>query len=95
MNYNKTIMIFSRTLHNRPDLQELFGYQVIPTPGSIQLDYHYFVLEYRPLSPNQGTIKLAINTDLKLSLPMFILSAASEGFGMDFYLNLLKISKKF
>ncbi len=44
MDYNKSIMIFSRTLHNRPDLHGLFDYKVNPTPGAIQLDYHYFVL---------------------------------------------------
>ena len=77
MQHNKTILVISRTLHNRPDLQKMFEYKVNPTPGNIQLDYHYFVLEYRPVSPTSGTIKLAINVDLKLSLPMFILEAAS------------------
>lgn len=95
MEHNSTIFSFSRTLHDRPDLQKQFGYKVQETPGAIQLDYHYFVFEYRPTDPKTGTIKMAINVDLKLSLPMFILEAASQGFGTDFYKNVLKISKKF
>ena len=95
ISHNKTILVISRTLHDRPDLQRMLDYEVNPTPGNIQLDYHYFVLEYKPTSPNSGTIKLAINADLKLSLPMFILGAASESFGLDFYRNVLKIAKKF
>ena len=40
-------------------------------------------------------MKLAINVDLHLSIPMFILATASENFGMDFYKNVRKTSKKF
>ena len=59
------------------------------------MDYHYFVLEYKPTSPTSGTIRLAINADLKLPLPMFILATASESFGLDFYKNVRNIAKKF
>ena len=95
MGHNKTIFLYTRTLHDRPDLQKLFNFYVKPTPKAIQLDYHYFVLEYRPTSPKFGTIKLAINVDLKISLPMFILAAGSEGFGLDFYKNVLKTARNF
>ena len=77
MDINKTIFAFSRTLHNREDLQKTLGYEVKMTPGTVQLEYHYFVLEYRPTSPKTGTLKLALNVDLKLSIPMFIKATAS------------------
>ena len=95
MDHNQTILLYSRTLHSRPDLQELFDYEVKATPGAIQLDYNYLVVEYKPSSTHSGSIKLATNVDIKIRLPMFILAAASEGFGVDFYKNMLKIARKF
>ena len=51
------------------------------------------ILEYTPLTPNSGKLRMAINVDLKLTLPMFILESVSEGFGVEFYQNILKIAK--
>lgn len=73
----------------------MFDYEVKETPGSIQLDYHYFVMEYRPIGPSLGRMKLAINVDLHLPLPLFILGSVSENFGLDFYKNVRKNSKNF
>ena len=69
--------MYTRSLHDRPDLQELFGYKVVETPDTVQLDYKYFILEYTPDSTSGGMLKMAINTDLKLKVPMFILEPAS------------------
>lgn len=38
---------------------------------------------------------MAINVDIKLSIPMFILGPATQGFGVDFYTNILKRAKNF
>ena len=38
---------------------------------------------------------MAINVDMKLNIPMFILNPATTGFGMDFYKNVLEIAKNF
>lgn len=38
---------------------------------------------------------MAINVDLKLNVPMFILIPATSGFGIDFYNNVLNIAKNF
>lgn len=38
---------------------------------------------------------MAINVDMKLNIPMFILGPATEGFGIDFYQNVRKIAKNF
>ena len=95
MDHNDSIFMFTRSLHDRKDLQELLGYKVKETKNAVQLDYKYFIIEYQPDSPTSGHIKLAINTDLKLNIPMFLLEAASEGFGQDFYKDLRKLSKGF
>ena len=95
MNHNKSIFMYTRSLHERKDLQELLGYQVKESKNTIQLDYKYFIIQYKPESPTGGTIKLAINTDLKLKIPMFLLGAASEGFGQDFYNDVRRLSKDF
>lgn len=59
------------------------------------MDYKYFILEYSPDTPQSGTLKMAINVDMKLNIPMFILGPATEGFGIDFYQNVRKIAKNF
>lgn len=38
---------------------------------------------------------MAINVDMKLSVPMFIMKPATTGFGIDFYTNVVKIAKNF
>ena len=43
MNHNQTILVYSPTLHSRSDLQKLFNYLIKLTPGTIYLDYNYFI----------------------------------------------------
>ena len=59
------------------------------------MDYRYLIIEYTPDGPIGGTLKMAINVDMKLNIPMFILIPATTGFGLDFYNGVLKIAKDF
>ena len=36
--------MYTRSLHERKDLQELLGYQVKESKNTIQLDYKYFII---------------------------------------------------
>jgi hypothetical protein len=47
------------------------------------------------VSPTSGNLKMALNVDLKLNIPLFILNPATVGFGIDFYNGVLEIAKKF
>ena len=95
MNFNKTVLIYSRSIHNRPDLQERYNYKVVETPNTVQLDYKYFVLEYSPTGLKQGKMRMAINIDMQIYLPMFLLKPVTVNFGNDFYNNMNKIAKEF
>lgn len=95
MDYNQTIFMYTRSLHDRKDLQQLLGYEVKQSKNAIQLDYKYFIVEYKPETPTSGYIKLANNVDLKLKIPMFLLQTASEGFGQDFYKDIRRLAKNF
>ena len=52
-------------------------------------------MEYTPHSPSSGFLRMAINTDLKLKLPMIILEPVTSNFGVDFYKNIRKVAKNF
>ena len=41
------------------------------------IDYKYLILEYVPISKESGHLKFAANTDLKVSVPMFLLEMAT------------------
>ena len=69
--------MYTRSIHERKDLQEHLEYEVKESKNAIQLDYKYFIIEYKPETPTSGYIKLANNIDLKLKIPMFLLETAS------------------
>lgn len=66
--------MYTRSIHNRKDLQEQFGYNVELNPKCVQLDYKYLVVKYVPLSETSGKMIMGVNIDLKLNmLPLTIL----------------------
>ena len=95
MGYNKTVLVFSRSIHTRPDILKRYNHKIQLAPNSVQLDYKYFVIEYSPTGQKEGRMKLAINIDMKINLPLFLLKPVTENFGLDFYKNVLSIAKKF
>ncbi len=60
------LFLFTRSIHNNPDLQRYLGYQAVVNKEYVQLDYKYFVVKYRPLKKGLGKLTLAINVDMKL-----------------------------
>ena len=44
---------------------------------------------------NKGKITIAMNVDMKISVPNFILDPATQKFGKDFFKNVLKVTKNF
>jgi hypothetical protein len=96
LDYNNTIMLYTRSFTENLELQKELGYIVQKTPGAVQLDYKYFVVEYTPITTNKGWIRLGINVDMKLpAVPTFILDYACRNFGFEFISNILNIAKKF
>ena len=95
MKHNKTVLVFSRSIHTRPDILKRYNHKVTLVPNSVQLDYKYFAILYSPTGPKSGNMKLAINVDMKINLPLFLLKPVTENFGIDFYKNVLSIAKKF
>jgi hypothetical protein len=66
--------MYTRSIHDRKDLQKQFNYEVTLNPKCVQLDYKYLVVKYVPLSDNSGKMVLGVNIDLKLNmLPLSIL----------------------
>lgn len=93
---DKTLFLYTRSIHNRPELQEKLGYKCEVNGEYIQLVYKYFLLKYTPIERGKGLISLAMNVDTKLDfLPMWIQDKISEDFGNDFFKNILKLSKKY
>jgi len=96
LEYNNTVMLYTRSFTDDLKLQAELGYTVHKTPGAVQLNYKYFVIEYTPVSTTEGWIKLALNIDMKLrGVPMFLLDFGCRNFGFDFISNILKIARKF
>ena len=88
--------MYTRSIHNRKDLQKQFRYDVKLNPKCVQLDYKYVVVKYVPVSETSGKMIMGVNIDLKLNmLPLSIMEMVNISFSQDFYENLVKISRKF
>lgn len=91
-----TLFLYTRSIHNREDLQKQYGYRCNIHNEYVQLEYKYFVLKYEPITRTKGNVTIAMNVDAKMDfLPMWILDKVSEDFGHDFLKNIVKVSKKF
>ena len=86
--------MYTRSIQNRKDVQELLDYEVKMNPKCVPLEYKYVVLKYIPLEKNKGKIILGVNMDLKLNMiPLSLLEVISISFSQDFYENIVRISK--
>lgn len=66
--------MFTRSIHDRPHLQEYLGYKAQINPKYVQLNYKYFVVRYHPIRKNHGKLTLAMNADVGLNfLPNLLL----------------------
>lgn len=79
---SKELFLFTRSIHDKPNIQDLLQFPVNINPQYIQLDYKYFVVRYRPIKKNVGLIDIAMNVDAKLSyIPTWLLEKVSKEFG--------------
>ena len=46
---NKDIFLYTRSIHDKPELQKLFGIEAPLNKDYVPLDYKYFVINYEPL----------------------------------------------
>lgn len=95
MSFNSTILLYTKSLHDRKDLQQKLNYFVKLDPNAVQLDYKFLMVEYQPYSPKKGKIRLAMNIDMKLKLPKFIMDPVIQLFAKEFLKNLLQITNNF
>ena len=65
--------MYTRSIHNREDLQKLLGYECKINKDYVQLEYKYFVIKYEPIDRIRGKVTLAMNVDIKISfIPLWI-----------------------
>lgn len=96
LHHNNTLFLYTRSLHNRPDIQEKLNYKCKVNSDYVQLEYKYFVVIYEPIDRVRGRVTVGMNVDIKLHfIPMWIQDKFTEDFGEDFFNNLIEISKKF
>lgn len=53
------------------------------------------MVQYQPINRHKGKIKIAMNVDMKIAAPKFILDPVTQNFGKDFLKNVLKVTKIF
>lgn len=96
LHHNNSLFMSTRSIHDREDLQQKFGFKCDVNPDFIQLDYKYLVVKYEPICKKTGKMTIALNVDSKMDfLPMFIIDKISGDFGKDFFKNIVRISKEF
>ena len=52
-------------------------------------------MQYQPIDRHKGKIKIAMNVDMKIAAPKFILDPVTQNFGKDFLKNVLKVTQNF
>ena len=59
----------------------------------VQIDYHYIIVQYKPLGVGRGLITTANKVDMKLRfIPLFIIELVSKKFCVDFLKIVMKVS---
>ena len=77
-----SLFLYTRSIHNRQDLQEKLNYKCLENPKNIQLDYKYLVLKYEPMEFKKGKITFAMNIDSKMDfVPDWISDKITTDFG--------------
>ncbi len=61
----------------------------------MQLEYKFFLVQYKPIDRSRGKIKIAMNVDMKISVPKFIMDPVTQNFGKDFLKNVLEVTQNF
>ncbi len=57
------IFLYTRSIHDRPDLQKKFEVDTPLNKDYVPLDFKYFVINYEPLREGAGKLKFAFNID--------------------------------
>ena len=92
----KDIFLYTRSIHDKPELQKSLGVETPINKDFVQLNYKYFVISYRPLSEGVGNFKFSFNIDNGVHfLPSFIEDLVVREFAKKFFKSLMAISKKF
>lgn len=74
LNHNGTILLYSQSIHNNPDICRRWDYTPRMNKDYVQIDYKYIITEYTPIGVGKGKLKVVLNNDLKLNfLPMRLL----------------------
>lgn len=54
MKKDNTLFLYTRSIHNSPNLQNELDYKANINKDYVQFDYKYFVVKYKPLTKTEG-----------------------------------------
>ena len=65
-NHSKDIFVYTRSIHDKPHLQQYLNIKAPLNDDYVPLDYKYFVIVYQPIREGVGNMKFAFNIDNKV-----------------------------
>lgn len=82
---HKEFFLYTRSIHDKPELQKYLKFPASINPDYVPLTYKYFVVKYRPIKPGKGELIMALNADIGLNfLPNFVLEFLAKDFAKKF-----------
>lgn len=83
---HNSIFFFSKTITSDQEFQKKIGFQIEKDPNYVELEYKFYIMEYIPIGPSRGKIRLGTNINLRLGfLPFFIINKTCRIFAFDFF----------
>lgn len=93
---HNSIFFYSRTINNDTEFQKKLNFPVTMDPDLVELSYKFYIMEYSPIGPCRGKIRLATNIDMRIGfLPLFIINKSLRIFAFDYFNNLMEVNRKF
>ena len=96
MKHKQEIFLYTRSIHDKPELQRAYGVDTPINKDYVQLNYKYFLLKYVPIREGVGKLTFAFNIDNGIHfLPEWLEDYIVRDFGKKLFERILEISKKF
>ena len=92
LKHNDTLLMYCRSIHNKPDVCAKLKYQPKMNKDNIQIQFNYLVVKYVPICLNKGKVVIAMNIDIKLDMPINILKFFCKKIGRELMQKVVQIS---
>jgi hypothetical protein len=96
LHHNKSIILYSRSIHDKPELCKKLNFTPVVNQDYVQIEYKYLIVRYIPIDQKRGRASIAVNIDMKLNfVPLGLMEFVCKVAIKDFFGLVMEASSKF